>query len=35
MARFCVETGYTPEQFWELTYEEYAAMVEEMKRRSK
>jgi hypothetical protein len=35
MARFCIETGYTPEQFWELTYEEYVAMVEEMNRRSK
>jgi hypothetical protein len=33
MAKFCVETGYTPEQFWELTFEEYSAMVEELNRR--
>jgi len=35
MALFCVETGYTPEQFWELTYEEYVAMVEVINRRNK
>jgi hypothetical protein len=34
MAKFCVQTGYTPEQFWELTYEEYNAMVEELNRRN-
>jgi hypothetical protein len=33
MARFCIETGLTPSQFWELTYEEYVAMVEELNRR--
>jgi hypothetical protein len=33
MAVFCVETGYTPDQFWELTYEEYGAMVEVLNRR--
>jgi hypothetical protein len=27
MAAFCVETGYTPEQFWNMTLEEYSAIV--------
>jgi hypothetical protein len=33
MAKFCIATGYTPEQFWELTFEEYSALVEELNRR--
>jgi hypothetical protein len=33
MARFCIATGYTPQEFYELTYEEYGAMVEELNRR--
>jgi hypothetical protein len=33
MAQFCIATGYTPEQFYELTYEEYVAMVEVLNRR--
>jgi hypothetical protein len=34
MAKFCVATGYTPNEFWELTYEEYVLMVEELNRRN-
>jgi hypothetical protein len=33
MAEFCVATGFTPEQFWELTLDEYSAMVEILNRR--
>tara|TARA_R110000868_G_scaffold116745_3_gene310481 strand:+ start:2294 stop:2398 length:105 start_codon:yes stop_codon:yes gene_type:complete len=33
MARFCLETGYTPTEFWELEFSEYSAMVEELNRR--
>jgi hypothetical protein len=33
MAAFCVATGYTPEQFWELRFDEYQAMVQEINRR--
>jgi hypothetical protein len=33
MAQFCVATGYTPEQFWNLTLEDYDAMVKELNRR--
>jgi hypothetical protein len=33
MAQFCVETGYTPDQFWELKFSEYKAMVEVLNRR--
>jgi len=33
MAKFCIATGYTPEQFWELRFEEYSALVEELNRR--
>jgi len=33
MAEFCIQTGYTPEQFYELKYEEYCAMVEVLNRR--
>jgi hypothetical protein len=33
MAKFCTQTGFTPSQFWELTYEEYVVMVEELNRR--
>jgi hypothetical protein len=33
MAEFCIQTGYTPEQFWELTFSEYKAMVEVLNRR--
>lgn len=33
MAKFCAATGYTPSEFWELTYEEYVAITEEINRR--
>jgi len=33
MAQFCIATGYTPAQFYELTYGEYVAMVEVLNRR--
>jgi len=33
MAEFCVQTGYTPEQFWELTLDEYSAIVDVLNRR--
>jgi len=33
MAEFCIQTGYTPEMFWELKYSEYKAMVEVLNRR--
>jgi len=33
MAEFCIATGYTPEQFWELKYSEYKSMVEVLNRR--
>jgi len=33
MAKFCVAMNYTPEQFWELTFEEVNALVEELNRR--
>jgi hypothetical protein len=35
MGEFCVETGFTPDQFWELTLEEYGAMVNALNRRNK
>jgi hypothetical protein len=33
MAQFCIETGYTPEQLWELTLDEYSAIVDVLNRR--
>jgi hypothetical protein len=33
MAQFCVATGLSPKEFWELTFEEYSAMIEELNRR--
>jgi len=35
MGEFCVETGYTPDQFWDMTLEEYGAIVTALNRRSK
>jgi len=35
MAAFCVETGYTPNQFWDMTLEEYSAIVAALNRRKK
>lgn len=35
MAEFCIATGYTPEQFWELDLEEYSYMVKQLNKRSK
>jgi hypothetical protein len=34
MGEFCVATGFTPEQFWELTLEEYSAIVTALNRRN-
>jgi hypothetical protein len=33
MAEFCIETGFTPEQFWDITLEEYSAIVNALNRR--
>jgi len=33
MAKFCLETGISPREFWELTFEEYNAITEEFNRR--
>jgi hypothetical protein len=33
MAEFCIETGFTPEQFWDITLEEYGAIVNALNRR--
>jgi hypothetical protein len=33
MAKFCVSTGFEPRVFWELSYSEYQAIVEELNRR--
>jgi hypothetical protein len=33
MAKFCVATGLAPKDFWQLTFEEYGAMIEELNRR--
>jgi len=33
MAQFCVATGYTPDQFWNMTLEEYAAIATALNRR--
>jgi hypothetical protein len=35
MAEFCVATGFTPKVFWELTLEEYGAIVTAVNRRNK
>jgi hypothetical protein len=35
MAEFCIETGFTPEQFWDMTLEEYSAIANALNRRSK
>jgi hypothetical protein len=35
MAEFCIQTGYTPEEFWNMTLEEYAALVAVVNRRNK
>jgi hypothetical protein len=35
MAEFCVATGFTPEQFWDMTLEEYSAIVTALNRRNK
>jgi hypothetical protein len=35
MAEFCIETGFTPEQFWDMTLEEYGAITNALNRRSK
>jgi hypothetical protein len=35
MAKFCIETGYTPDQFWDMSLEEYGAIVTALNRRSK
>lgn len=34
MGEFCVATGFTPEQFWELTLDEYSAIVDALNRRN-
>jgi len=35
MADFCVETGYTPDQFWDMTLDEYSAIVTALNRRNR
>jgi hypothetical protein len=35
MAEFCVETGFTPEQFWDTTLDEYTAIIDAVNRRNK
>jgi len=35
MGEFCAQTGYTPEQFWDMTLEEYGAIVTALNRRNK
>jgi hypothetical protein len=35
MAQFCVETGYTPDQFWDMTLDEYGAIVIALNRRNR
>ena len=35
MAVFCLETGYTPDQFWDMTLDEYSAIVTALNRRKK
>jgi hypothetical protein len=35
MGEFCAQTGYTPEQFWDITLEEYGAIVTALNRRNK
>jgi len=32
MADFCIAAGFTPEQFWELTKEEYSALSRALRR---
>jgi hypothetical protein len=34
MAEFCLETGLSPEVFWNMTLEEYAAFVAVINRRN-
>jgi len=33
MGDFCVATGFTPKQFWDMTLEEYGAIVNALNRR--
>jgi len=35
MGEFCAETGFTPQQFWDMTLEEYTAIVTAVNRRKK
>jgi len=35
MGEFCAETGFTPDQFWDMTLEEYGAIVTALNRRNK
>jgi hypothetical protein len=34
MARFCVATGYTPKQYYEMTIEQVSAIVDALNERS-
>jgi len=34
MANFCVATGYTPQQFWEITNEEFSAISRALRRKN-
>jgi len=34
MARFCLATGFTPKEYWELTVEEYVAFIDALDERS-
>jgi hypothetical protein len=35
MAMFCLETGYTPEQYRQMTVEEVSAFIEVIERKYK
>jgi hypothetical protein len=34
MAKFCLVTGFTPQDFWNMTLGEYMAFVKEINRRN-
>jgi hypothetical protein len=34
MARFCLATGFTPEVYWSLTFEEFTAFMDALEERN-